>query len=467
MLRRSVRGMASKSSVSSTRRSLRRPIRAHSVPGFPTPPISVKLFVKRLSQLLVILGLCSGCSGTSKDFANPVVGPPPPRIQRAQSETPDDPPGKTVLQVDGSGDATGAVVQAAPLFVSESHDEPVPLTGPPGAVAARVNGTPILVSEVLEPYRPRLEQIQEQVGEKEFAQLRLHLVARDLPQYIETAVLVDSVTATLDQEQLDSIDAQIDELFQEQLDALMQQHEAHSLDELDAALTEAGTSLENEMQATGSTLAELRYTFGRRALATQFLRESVGSVPQVTRGELLAEYYDRIGEYTQPARLQWQQTWVAYAARGGRDRARTVLQQARDELESGLPFEDVARQFSDGPMASRGGQWDWTQPESVSEPALRDALRGSSVGELSDVIEGKNAFVIAKLTGRRDVQTTPFEDVQNELRESIMQSKRNERLESVLQEIRSDAWIETMFDGASEKGQQSGSPPVRQVSTGQ
>ncbi|REJ93922.1 MAG: peptidyl-prolyl cis-trans isomerase [Planctomycetota bacterium] len=404
--------------------------------------------MKRFCCFLITLALISGCQGSSKNIANPVVGPPPPRIQRAQSEQTASPESDEATEVIVASGTEEASAPAKFAILPENGSEPIPLTGPPGAVAARVNGTPILVSDVLGPYRPQLEQIQSQgqISEEDFARLRLQLVARDLPQHIETTLLVDSVTATLEQDQIDSIDAQIDKLFHEQLNALMEKHNATTLDELDAALLAAGASLESEMQASGSTLEELRHTFGRRALATQYLRESVGSVPQVTRAELLAAYRERIEEYTQPARLQWQQIWIAYTAHGGRDKAQSIAEKALAELEAATPFEDVASRYSDGPLASRGGQWDWTQPESISEHALRDALGRMAIGEVTGPIEGERAFIIARLTGRRAEQTAPFEEVQNELRESIMQTKQNEQLASVLKEIMENAVIETMFD---------------------
>lgn len=414
--------------------------------------------VRHLIRTLTLLTLLAGCQGQTRVFDNPVVGPPPPRISGAEVQ----------VAAQDSPTESASAQEPAPFrlleYTKPTHaSEEVPVTGPPGLVAARVNGTPIFLAEVLQPYAPQLEQLRAEVRrgrlqESEFRQLQMGLVKRDLPNYIETAVLVDRVLTPLDAEQKAGIQKQLDEIFDEQIAEMMRQAGVTSLPELEAKLAEAGSSLTNELQASGSTLAELRDSFGRRALSTQYLREAIGAEKNVTRGELLAEYQASIEEFSTPARVKWQQIRISYDRHGGREGARRILAQALGELRIGESFDDLARKYSDEILATQGGHWDWTQPESLSDEQLRGALQSTDVDEVADPIENDKAFLVVRVTGKQAAATKPFAEVQNELRQRIAERRRQEQLDKVLADAMADAVIETLFDGEVEDGERQVSP---------
>lgn len=407
----------------------------------------------RLLSTLALVTLLAGCQGRTRVFDNPVVGPPPPRMSGAEVQ----------IAAQDSPPDSAAAPEASPFRLVDYTNAPdtaeaVPVTGPPGLVAARVNGTPIFMAEVLQPYAGKLEHIRGQVNEADFRRLQMQLVQRDLPQYVETAVLVDRVLSPLDAEQKAGINKQLDSIFDAQLGDMMKQVGVTSLPELDAKLAAAGTSLATELQASGSTLAELRESFGRRALSTQYLREAIGPDRQVTRSELLDEYHARVEEYSTPARVKWQQVRISHERHGGREGARRVLAQALGELRGGALFDDVARKYSDEFLATQGGHWDWTQPDSLSDAALRDVLLGTAVDQIADPVSGDKAFLIVKVTGKQAAQTKPFAEVQEELRQKIAERQRAERIDQILADAMADAVIETIFDDQEGEGMRQVSP---------
>lgn len=410
--------------------------------------------MSRCARICVLLCLLAGCQGTSQVFDNPVVGPPPPRVNAParvavgpnSPETPhptDDPQQFALLQYTAS---------------AKDSQEKTPVTGQPGAVAARVNGQPILVSEVLQPYAPQLAHFRAQVSAEEFERMQRNLVKRDLPHYIETAMLVNAVQSQLDADQKLKVQEQLDLIFDEQLREMMRLAEVQSVPELEAKLKAAGSSLAAEMQVTGETLAEIRNAFSDRALSAQYLRESVGTIRAPTRQELLAEYRRRKEEYSFPAQVKWQQLQISYAAHGGTENAILAMARARADLQAGMSFDEVVAKHGDGPLVQLGGHFDWTQPESVADADLRQALEQLKAGEMSGPIEGKSAYMLVKVTESKSARTTPFEEVQDELRKVISERKRQERLKSVVAEIKSKAVIETMFDGESPDGDRQGLP---------
>lgn len=395
----------------------------------------------------MLLGVLAGCQGQGQVFENPVVGPAPPRISR---------PGVTVAAQDSPAGEGASRLELTSY--ADAGGAAAPSSLPPNEVAARVNGRPIFVAQVLQPYAPQLEKYRPHISDAEFAQMQRYLLQRDLPRHVETAVVVDAVLAQLDSGQKAAIDEQLDAIFNEQLDAMVKAAGVRSVAELQAKLAAAGSSLAVEMEASGETLSEIRKSFGERALSAQYLREAIGSIPPPTRQELLEEYRAHLQDYTQPAKVKWQQLQISFARHKGAENARQALARAQADLEAGMSFADVVRKHGDGPLAALGGEWDWTQPESVADPALRAALETLAEGEISAPLTSDKACMLVRITGRQPKRTAAFGEVQQELRKRLSDRKRNERILAVLEEIKSKAVIETMFDGAAAAADRQDSP---------
>ena len=411
--------------------------------------------------------LLAGCQGKTRVFDNPVVGPPPPRLPASET---------AIAAQDSPTDAASTADTGEFRLVDYTSGVDsaglVPATGPPGVIAARVNGTPIFMTDVLSPYATKLEALRDEkdargvrrVQEADFRRLQVQLVQRDLPQYIETAVLVDKVLSTLDADQKAAVQKQLDQIFDEQIAEMMKQVGVTSIAEMEEKIKAAGSTLANEMQVTGNSLPEIREAFGRKALSTQYLREAIGPDQEVSRTQLLDEYRARIADYSTPAKVKWQQIRISYDRHGGQDGARRILAQALGELHGGASFDDLARKYSDEFLATQGGHWDWTQPESLSDAQLRDVLLATGVDQVADPIQGEQAFLVVRVTGKQAAATKPFAEVQSELREQIQKREREARITKVLEAAKSQAIIETMFDGL-ENEQERQVPPVAGAGT--
>ncbi|MGD9855215.1 MAG: peptidyl-prolyl cis-trans isomerase [Planctomycetaceae bacterium] len=377
----------------------------------------------RYRDLAVLAAMCwcTGCAGRSLTADNPVVARVPPRVAAAQNSELD------------TQTAQRDIAQVA----FDDKAGPPPLDSQMLEVAATVDGTPILVSDVLEPHAMNLAAAQQQLPEAKFLELREQLIRRELPRYIEETALMNAALAKLDQDKRAQLEQQLDDFFTLKLQDIQKQTGAGTLAELEA-----------RMQAQGTTLSNLRRAFGRQQLAAQSLQLHLPQQPAVTRGELLAEYERRIAEYTQPAQVKWQQIWISYDKHGGKKGALAVVDQAIAELKSGSDFSSVAGKYSDGVMAKDGGNWDWTQKGSLANAEVERLLFELRVGEIGQVIAGDKAFQIVRVTERRPDRVTPFEEVQDQLRKDLTAEKQNKLRDDVVKQLRKNAVITTMFDAS-------------------
>lgn len=396
---------------------------------FCLPSGGVQYAAVRLVLWAALLGMC-GCRSSGNAVDNPVVGPKPPRMAEeilAQLEAADGrSPGssETTSGEDAASKEQQILQVAATQEVIRDED-----------VAGRVNGKPIFVSEVLERYRPALEEQRSRMSPQAYHQLRRQLIEKELEGHIEQALVLDAIRKKFKTEQWEELQQRLDEFFYEsELPDLQERLEAKSLQEVEATL-----------QKHGTTLSAYRRAWGDRQLAAQWVREQLPTA-SVSRQELLAAYQQRIDQYREPEQIRWQQCWISNVASGGREGARARMQQAVEDLKNGMSFDDVVRKHSDGPLAKSGGHWDWASPDSLANDRLRQTLQELQVNQVGPVVEDERGFQLVKLTGRRPASVKPFEEVQQELRESLLQQKREAAAKELIQKLRAEAHIETMFD---------------------
>ncbi len=321
------------------------------------------------------------------------------------------------------------------VLISQTVEEapPVGISDLMTEVAARVNGRPIFVGQVVEPFTIQLEQARSELSEEEFRQVVTALVKRDLDQMIDQALLVDSLMSTLKPEQKEQVDAQIDLLFEDRIAAMQEQLEAPSL-----------ASLEMALQSQGTSLASLRRRFGEVQIAGQAMAMKIGDPPIVSRADLLAEYRESIEEFTQPTQIRWQQIWVS--RRTNPQQAQQQIQQAAVALQQGMTFDEAVKQFSQGATVSNDGHWDWTRPESLENQEVAELLKTVRVGQISGIIEDRNSYQIVVVTERKEAGVTPFEEVQMQLRERLQAEREEAAAQAVLAELRQSGVVERHFE---------------------
>jgi len=110
-------------------------------------------------------------------------------------------------------------------------------------------------------------------------------------------------------------------------------------------------------------------------------------------------------------------------------------------IESGEDFGALAKEYSHGPMKPFGGLWRPMQPTSLRAPydVLAAATEKMEQGEIAGPIEAEGHIFIMKLEEKQDAGYEPFEVVQEQVRERIIQQRRNEALAPLYARIKRQA----------------------------
>ena len=124
-------------------------------------------------------------------------------------------------------------------------------------------------------------------------------------------------------------------------------------------------------------------------------------------------------------------------------KAEAMLQGFLDQINAGeADFDTLAREHSEGPTATRGGDLGWGDPNSY-DPAYRDALARLKVDEYHKPFRSSFGWHLVQLTGRRTLDAT---NQMNQNRAYQMLFNRKFGLESArwMKETRDEAYIEVL-----------------------
>ena len=390
-------------------------------------------------SLITLLAL-AGCDSLNKPKVdNPVMGPPPPRTSFNNEQASEDGSVQTAEAENDLPALDESPLQQVSLETAGNN----PLSG--SQTVAMVNGSPILASEVLERYGTQLAEAKQKLPPEQYEEARLMLIKRDLDSHIERKLLADGLKAMLKKEQIEMLSNFINEAFEKEVARMMKE-----------AGVNTRLELEEELRKQHTTLANLKTNFANQRMAMEFLGSKTQSEIKIGRPELLAYYNEHREDYHVPARVKWQQILVEFRKHGGRDGAQARLRDIIEKLRptQGANFAEVATEMSDGPNAANGGRWEWTKQGSLADKRIDQALFELPVGEPSEVFETDDGFKIVRIEQREDAKYKPFDELQDEIKETLEKEHRKSLARKFIDDMMAQAEITTIFD----------EPKVKQVS---
>jgi hypothetical protein len=333
-----------------------------------------------------------------------------------------------------------APIQAGPL----PTERLIPCEG--SEVVARVGGEVILAREVSMGIAEFREQNKDRMPPEALDAEIKKVMQKQLESRVEQKLLYLDARRKAPAESFKKVQEMIAKEFEsKEIPRLMKDTQAGSRRELEEKLRRLGITL--EMRKRG---------FIEAVLAYQWLREQVKPNEDLGHGEMLSYYREHIAEYEQPGRVRWEQLMVRKGLnpREAYDKLCWMGNQALD----GAPLAEVARKYSDGPTASRGGARDWTgQGSLVSKPLDKAIFSASlSAGNLSRIIEDEQGFHIVRVVERQDSVRKPFLEAQVEIREKIRAQRDSDAKLAFLARLRKETPVRSAFETRSEIASPSG-----------
>ncbi len=112
----------------------------------------------------------------------------------------------------------------------------------------------------------------------------------------------------------------------------------------------------------------------------------------------------------------------------------------------GRDFEDLARENSELPSASDGGDLGFFTKDEMA-PAMRDAISKIKPGELSEIVEFSSGFQFFKLVEHQEGKVSPqepLEQARKEIQNVLSQKKMQEKHQQWVKKLREQAYIKIL-----------------------
>ena len=300
------------------------------------------------------------------------------------------------------------------------------------SVSAVVNNEVITPQEILQRATPNISALARKVlegtlSQTQFAQDRIAALNEALRQLIAEKLLV------AEGERLAKKRETFAKAIQKQIGRYVEQERRQAGSE--AAFRDA-------LQKKGLTYEEYRRRLRIEILQYLVLDRFVRLDLTVSPGEAREYYQKNIETYRRPVEVKFRQIFVRAARYESVQKAREMAEYLTGLLKKQHDFGALAKQNSDGPHAKEGGAWAYTGKGAFPKP-VDDLLFSLPVGGIGGPVRTDIGFTIIKVEARRPARTVPFEEVQGEIRQTLIEQKRRRRFKELIARLTAENYVES------------------------
>lgn len=297
-------------------------------------------------------------------------------------------------------------------------------------VAAVVDDSPILLSEVEDRAAPELRRLE---TESDSAAETSHRRADILRQALQT--LIDE---RLLDEQLKSANVTVSDAdIEASIADVMRINGITDPKQFEAAL-----------EREGLTLDSYKTNLRRQLEKMKLLSLRVHPQVKVTDTELQDAYQKQYATEGGEEEVRARHILVKLdknATAADRERGLEKAKALRQRILAGDDFADVARRYSDGPSAADGGELGWFK-RGVMVPEFEAAAFALPKGGISEPVLTHFGWHVIQIEDRRRTAPPPLEKVRDQLRQKLAQRQTEQLTADYLKGLRKDASIEIKMD---------------------
>jgi len=230
-------------------------------------------------------------------------------------------------------------------------------------------------------------------------------------------------------------------------EALAKKIEQQTIDQIERERQRAGghAAFNRKLEKGGLTYKQYVQELREQIMSGFVVYQFVDLDLSVSPAELKAHYRKNIAQYQRPAEVKYRQIFIRanrHPARDGLDfdkaheTAALVLELAKRQHD----FAALARKYSDGPNAGRGGLWNFMR-RGVRPVAVDKLLFSLQVGEVGGPAVTEVGVTIVKLEERREARTIPFEEVQGQIERLLLEEERARRYRRLIERLEKEHYV--------------------------
>ena len=158
-------------------------------------------------------------------------------------------------------------------------------------------------------------------------------------------------------------------------------------------------------------------------------------------------YVTNQARFAQPEQINARHVLITLPA--GADEAATAAARKRIEevlaqAKAGTDFAELAKKYSQGPSADRGGDLGFAPRGAFVKP-FEDAAFALKPGEISNIVRTEFGFHVIKLEARREGHVVPEQQAAPAIRRHLLSNKFKEAIEEHVRRLRAQGSVEILI----------------------
>jgi peptidyl-prolyl cis-trans isomerase C len=200
----------------------------------------------------------------------------------------------------------------------------------------------------------------------------------------------------------------------------------------------------NALSKMNLTEDEVKSQINRGLAIRKLIDQQITSKIIITETETKAYYDGNLQMFKQPEQVKASHILIkvdAGAAEAQKTEARKKIETVQQKVKDGGDFAELARQYSEGPSKTRGGDLGYFRRGQMVKP-FEEAAFAMKTNEVSGIVETRFGYHIIKVYDKKPEQTLTYADVKDKLNERMKQEKVEKEANQYINQLKKDAEIE-------------------------
>jgi peptidyl-prolyl cis-trans isomerase C len=198
------------------------------------------------------------------------------------------------------------------------------------------------------------------------------------------------------------------------------------------------------LEENNMTESKIRADIKRDMAIQQLIDKEVVQKVQITDEESKTFYDTNPQLFQQPERVKASHILIKVdegATAEKKAEARKKIKEVRQKVQKGEDFAELAKTYSEGPSAPRGGDLDFFGRGQMVKP-FEDAAFSLKPNETSDIVETKFGYHLIKVVDKQPAKTIAYADVKDRINKNLKDQKLRTERRLYFDKLKKDAKVE-------------------------
>ena len=181
-----------------------------------------------------------------------------------------------------------------------------------------------------------------------------------------------------------------------------------------------------------------------RLITEKLYRAVADEKGKVTEERIEQAYEERKDQYTQKERIRVSQILMLVPPNAGPEKdgeAKAKAEEVLQRAQKGQDFSELAKELSEGPTASRGGDLGYFSRGRMVPEFEEVAFSLKNKGDISEVVRTKFGYHIIKMVDRQPEKQLSLEEVRDRIIRQLDSQQRREIRQTLAQDLRKEAQV--------------------------